>query len=540
MRDNLKKHVPAFLIITLAVLLFGVLCAPNAYGISYQNIVADGTCHTGTVGDDAAYYHFKTTANGTARVGVSCGCSGVSMQISTSPYMNYSIYQGKDTTMNLAAGDYYVKVSCSAGHTCTNPFEISANFKAMTEYDQEPNNSMDTAIVMTSGKEYKGHAYYSFNDRDWYKLVVKTRSVVHFYLDQPSGVTGFMYDEDGNPIDVINGCASGLTQVKYYVEPGTYYIEIQPAYQTDRNYIFSARIVERPTINKIKSITTTAVGKAKITWTESKYAEGYLLYKDVNTERWSYVANIPAGTLSYTDNNAPYPGVSCIYHVCGYRYDKKDPYNPDLEILSEETNDGKLYKGTIPTPKNVKVTKYTSSIKVSWSKSAGAQGYKVYRKANGGKYKFVKTIKSNGTLSWSDTTVAKGTNYKYKVRAYYYSGKTYYSSYSGETSTAKLTGTIAAPKSVSAKYYGKYNKVSWAKVKNVTGYKVYRKVGLGSYKLVKTTTSTSFKDTSVKKGKKYTYKVKAYYQNYTYQTSKKTYTYKTVNSLYSKTASVKR
>ena len=80
-------------------------------------------------------------------------------------------------------------------------------------------------------------------------------------------------------------------------------------------------------------------------------------------------------------------------------------------------------------------------------------------------------------------------------------------------------------------------------MKNATGYKVYRKVGVGTYKLVKTTTSSdtlSYKDTSVKKGKKYTYKVKAYYNNYTYNHSKGKYTYKAVNSVYSKIASVKR
>ncbi len=40
-------------------------------------------------------------------------------------------------------------------------------------------------------------------------------------------------------------------------------------------------------------------------------------------------------------------------------------------------------------------------------------------------------------------------------------------------------------------------------------YKIYRKTGSGSYKLIGTTTSCSFKDTDVKAGKTYAYKVKA-------------------------------
>ena len=135
----------------------------------------------------------------------------------------------------------------------------------------------------------------------------------------------------------------------------------------------------------------------------------------------------------------------------------------------------------------------------------------------------------------------KGVNYTYKVKAYYkdYNGKYYYSN-SSSTAKTKMTGSISAPSSVTAKKYSSYNKVTWKKVNNVVGYKVYRKVGSGSYKLVKTTTSTSFKDKSVKSGRKYTYKVKAYYKNYTYSSSKGKYTYKVVNSKYSKTSTVRR
>lgn len=53
-------------------------------------------------------------------------------------------------------------------------------------------------------------------------------------------------------------------------------------------------------------------------------------------------------------------------------------------------------------------------------------------------------------------------------------------------------------------------KVSWKKVSGANKYEVWKKVGSkGTYKKVKTTTSTSFKDKSTVKGKKYYYKVKA-------------------------------
>lgn len=55
--------------------------------------------------------------------------------------------------------------------------------------------------------------------------------------------------------------------------------------------------------------------------------------------------------------------------------------------------------------------------------------------------------------------------------------------------------------------------LSWKKANGVNGYQIYKKIGNGAYKLVKTVKSgktTKWTDTSVKKGKKYTYKIRSY------------------------------
>ena len=49
--------------------------------------------------------------------------------------------------------------------------------------------------------------------------------------------------------------------------------------------------------------------------------------------------------------------------------------------------------------------------------------------------------------------------------------------------------------------------MKWKAVSQAVGYRVYRKTGSGSYKLLETTTSTSFKDTGLKKGVSYYYRV---------------------------------
>ena len=69
---------------------------------------------------------------------------------------------------------------------------------------------------------------------------------------------------------------------------------------------------------------------------------------------------------------------------------------------------------------------------VSWKKTAGATGYKVYRstkKSSG--YKLVKTVKSSKTTSFRNTKLAKKKTYYYKVKAYRtVDGRNVYSPYS--------------------------------------------------------------------------------------------------------------
>ena len=66
----------------------------------------------------------------------------------------------------------------------------------------------------------------------------------------------------------------------------------------------------------------------------------------------------------------------------------------------------------------VKVTA-DKNVAVSWSKTSGVKGYKVYRADSGSKlYSCIKTISSKATVKYTDKTVKPGRKYSYKVRAY--------------------------------------------------------------------------------------------------------------------------
>ena len=145
----------------------------------------------------------------------------------------------------------------------------------------------------------------------------------------------------------------------------------------------------------------------------------------------------------------------------------------------------------------------TTSVKLTWGKAAGADKYKVYRATSArGTYKLVKTTSS---LSTTDRKLTTGKNYYYKVRAL--GGRNFYSSY---TAFAKVK-PVPAKVTLKAKAGKRSATLSWTKVSGASGYKVYRATEKnGSYKRIYTTSKTKVVNKSLKKGRTYYYKVRAY------------------------------
>lgn len=164
--------------------------------------------------------------------------------------------------------------------------------------------------------------------------------------------------------------------------------------------------------------------------------------------------------------------------------------------------------------KNMCVVKAASagfdSVKVSWERIPGVTGYKIYR-ADGknGRYKCIKTIKSEKTTSYKDGKLITGKTYRYQVKPYI--GKE-------EGSAAKAVSAEPVPLKVTfssaENSASKTTTLVWKKVSGASGYEIYRATSRnGNYRKVaaaKNGNITSCKDTKLKKGKTYYYKVRAY------------------------------
>jgi fibronectin type 3 domain-containing protein len=192
------------------------------------------------------------------------------------------------------------------------------------------------------------------------------------------------------------------------------------------------------------------------------------------------------------------------------------------EVKGFYDEDGITYK-RLSKVTTESATNTADGVKVTWKPVSKCSGYRVYRKTEDGSWKRIATVNGSTKSYYTDKTAKSGTKYVYKVVAY--SGS--YTSYYTELSHYYLD----TPELLSAKSGKSGITAKWETVKGASGYYVYRKEGNGSYKklaTVKGASKYSYLDKSAKKGRTYTYKVKAYYSKTTSAYSNT----KTVNDKY--------
>lgn len=254
---------------------------------------------------------------------------------------------------------------------------------------------------------------------------------------------------------------------------------------------------------KLVSVTSSTATNVTVKWETVSGANGYkVMRKADGSKTWSTIGTTNSKRLSYTDKKVSC-GVKYHYTVRAYRNVSKKP------VLGSYNSNG-LEIMTIPDRPVVSVSSANyNKLNVSWSRSNGATGYKVYRKVVNGTYKLIRNI-SGGATGFTDT-VECGTEYYYYVTAYVINNKVEYGSFDSEAVKGKavpLTVKLGSPSTTKGQA-----KINWSTVPGATGYYVYSKTGNSGYKLiadVKGGNVKSYTDKNVVSGKKYTYTVKAY------------------------------
>ncbi len=234
-----------------------------------------------------------------------------------------------------------------------------------------------------------------------------------------------------------------------------------------------------------------ANGTFKLSWNKVSGAEKYELY--IKQADGSYKLMKTTTGTSFTTATAAY-GKQYSYKMRAVKGNTKSAYS----AVVNAKNTKKLQATTAKVTVNA-----NGSFKISWNKVTGATKYGIYMKQANGSYKWIKTV--TGT-SWTTAVAAYGKQYTYKVLVANNnkSAQTF-----SNVVNAKNTKKLQTPSlKVAINKNGSF-KLSWGKVTGAEKYELYIKQANGSYKLMKTTTATSFTTAVAAKGKTYSYKIRA-------------------------------
>ncbi|OPJ60225.1 GH25 family lysozyme [Clostridium oryzae] len=263
--------------------------------------------------------------------------------------------------------------------------------------------------------------------------------------------------------------------------------------------VVSSKTVTLAAVTSVRAVSY-SYNSTYISWKSVTGASGYKVYRATSSKgTYKYIATTKSKTYKNTGLTT---GKTYYYKIRAYKTSGK------TKIYGKYSS--KVSAKPIPSPPTlVKASKASyNSINISWGGVSGANEYKLYRATSSkGSYKLIKTTK---TKSYKNTGLNTGTTYYYKVKAYRNVGRSkVYSNYSSVVSSKP---SLSTPTSVKAAV-SSYNSVtvSWGGVSGANGYKLYRATSSkGSYALISTTTSKSYKNTGLTTGTSYYYKVKAY------------------------------
>ena len=335
----------------------------------------------------------------------------------------------------------------------------------------------------------------------WEKVNGATGYRIYFKKDNAKNWTTLATFENGS----LTSCEHRklTTGVNYTYTVRAYYKDGNKTIWGDFN---KTGVTKKPVTSapKLVSVTSSTATNVTVKWETVSGANGYkVMRKADGSKTWSTIGTTDSKKLSYTDKKVSC-GVKYHYTVRAYRNVSKKP------VLGSYNSNG-LEIMTIPDRPVISVSSANyNKLNVSWSRSNGATGYKVYRKVVNGTYKLIRNISGGSATGFTDT-VECGTEYYYYVTAYVINNKVEYGSFDSEAVKGKAvpqTVKLGSPSTTKGQA-----KINWSTVPGATGYYVYSKTGNSGYKLiadVKGGNVKSYTDKNVVSGKKYTYTVKAY------------------------------
>ena len=235
----------------------------------------------------------------------------------------------------------------------------------------------------------------------------------------------------------------------------------------------------------------------QLSWEKTAGATQYDVFRRTSSsETWKWLKRVSANTLKYVDKTAQ-TGVNYYYTVRAQRVTSQ------RRVVGKYRTDVRA-KAVLNTP-GIGAKVNDDQIRVTWGKVAGADGYHITRKVGDGQFEW---YCNRTSLYLDDKNVEQTKAYTYRIAAYrYVNGRKVWSEKRASSQIVvppdKPVVTVAS-KSKSAV------QLKWTKNSKADFFYVYR-LDNGKWSRIGTVKAGTYqyKDTTVKRGKTYKYRVRA-------------------------------
>ena len=194
---------------------------------------------------------------------------------------------------------------------------------------------------------------------------------------------------------------------------------------------YSATVTARtnPSVMKGAKLGGRAADALRINWTKNASVDGYIV-EMYQGNKWVRVAKITNNSTTTFRKAGLKASTVYKFRVRAYKMSGKTALYGNYSATVTARTNPSIVKG-------VKIGgKAKDALRVNWAKNSSAQGY-IVEMYKGGKWVRVAKITNGNTTTFRKAGLAKNTAYKFRVKAYYMSGKTAlygnYGSVSGKT-----------------------------------------------------------------------------------------------------------
>ncbi len=239
---------------------------------------------------------------------------------------------------------------------------------------------------------------------------------------------------------------------------------------------------------------TTEDGRVDLEWSQTKGAEGYILYFCKNNGSWQQVDVSKPGFEHIGLNN----GDKYTYYVVAYKtVNGERVYSDRSNVLTFSVGD------SLDAPKDFTAVTTDGQVTLSWTASEGADGYILYAYGGGRSYQF-----DLSKLKYDHTGLKNGDSWTYYVVAYKsVNGQRTYSSPT-KSITVTIGVSLNAVIDLVATAGNRQVDLSWSEVKGAEGYVVYLyNIKTMEFEAITVVSDTKYSHVGLKNGKKYTYMV---------------------------------